>query len=165
MVYLLPDAGEQVRLQLLADLARCRHRLHGVLYLPPCGRLTMALADVAHRLAGQASVLVDGTTHYSLSRWDADWMPRVRLPRGSVHAKVLVVDDVVWWGSWNFQLVSLQQYDVVQRSQDEALVARMLTWLGKLHQRTQVVPMGSGATAKHDSGRPGHPLIDPDLGF
>lgn len=174
--YLLPDDSAAMLRALHADLGACRQRLLLACFLPPCPRLLPHVEQAARR-ARHSSVWIDGSTTNSLRRFDAEWMQRVRLlGGGTLHAKVLVCDGVLWWGSWNMSVTAMKQYDVAQRSTDAALLRRVLVWLGHLPSRSRVVPCGSdapGAFVRKD-GAPGDargealradPNYDPDLGF
>lgn len=175
--YLLPHDGSQLLDQLHADLGAAQQRLLVVCFLPPCPRLLPHLEAAAHRVK-ERLVLIDGSTQQSLRRFDAEWMQRVVLHRhrGTVHAKVLLADGVLWWGSWNMSVTALQQYDVAQRTEDPQLVKRVLAWAGKLTQDVREVacgsaPRGAFATKDHGHGDQRHaalladPNYDPELGF
>lgn len=167
-LYLLPGDREALLERLVADLRGTRTRLRMVSFLPPCGRLAALFDEAVQRLPpGAVDVVVDGSTQEAQGRHDAPWLQRRRLPRGSVHAKVLVLDDVLWWGSWNFSLAALAQVDMMQRTFHPASVNAVLQWMDSVRAHTQQAdgaaprPVYAGQQVGTEHALP----VDPLLGF
>lgn len=176
--FMLPNEGHVVHRWLLDDLRSTQRRLRLVCFLPPCAKLARALEATAERLpAGAVEALVDGSTATSLNRHDAAWMRRLVVRGGgTVHAKALLADDVLWWGSWNMSVTALRQPDIVQRVEgDPELVARVLAWMDGLPLLCDEVACGSkprgayttaaGLVDTRDAALRADPNYDPDLGF
>lgn len=169
-LYLLPGDASELQAQLALDLHNTVNRLQLVGFLPPCGRLGQWLDTVRRRLpAGCAQALVEGCTAQAHGRHDVAWMERRRLPRGTIHAKVLVLDDVLWWGSWNWSLTALGQADVVQRVEgDPQQLQRVLRWIAQLRKLSRPVRPGEAPAAAFKGQQVLRDMgagYDPDLGF
>ena len=167
-LYLLPDDGACLLAQLALDLSKPSGACSWWV-LPPCGRLGQSLEDVRRRLpAGSAQALVEGCTAQAHGRHDVAWMERRRLPKGTIHAKALVVDDVLWWGSWNWSLTALGQADMVQRVEgDQQQLQRVLRWIAELRKLSRPVRPGEAPAAAFKGQQVLRDMgagYDPDLG-
>jgi len=165
-LYLLPGDREELHTRLAADLQLVRRRLRMVSFLPPCGKLTALFDQAVQRLPHDAvRVVVDGSTQEAQGRHDAPWLQRRRLPRGTLHAKALVLDDVLWWGSWNWSLAALGQADMMQRTVHAGTVDSVLRWMDEVE--LHAAPADGAQPRAVYAGQELHsgPPADPLLGF
>lgn len=172
LTYLLPWDGRAMYDRFLEDICRARRRVVVVCFLPPCPGVGEALVEARLRVpAPDFLVLADGSTRESLSRFDVPWVERRVLPAGSIHAKVAVLDDVAWWGSWNLSHSAIRQVDVVQRvSGDPELVERLAGLHQRVVARSRSVELGGAARGTYRgcperTGEGVPPGYDPKLGF
>jgi cardiolipin synthase len=123
----------ELRRRLLLDI-RTAHRLQGwVAYFLPSRRIGAAIRDAARR--GEAALMLGARSDVPLSRWASERLFTRFLRAGLeihlyrpqiVHAKALVLDDVVYVGSSNLDVRSLLiNYELLLRIPSAALAARL----------------------------------------
>lgn len=169
-LYFLPAGGQEMVDQLCREILTAQHRVVVVSFLPPDRRIGGALESTRRSLgSGAVQVILDATTQESVGKASLDWADRLVLPeRGTIHAKAVVVDDVLWWGSWNLSRAASQQVDLVERVEDPEVVRQALLWVeairvlaapADLTERPRGPFQGSQEQAEIRGPR------DPDLGF
>ncbi len=133
---LYAGAGFRTRLfrhHLVADLRRAERCCAWVAYFLPSRRLGRALRACARR--GRVELLLGAQTDVPAARWASEQhfpgylRSRLRLYEYEpqvVHAKVLVVDDVVYLGSANLDVRSLRiNYELLLRLESPPLATRL----------------------------------------
>lgn len=160
-------AGRKMYDQLLADLEGARLRVALVAYLPPDRTICSALDRARSRLGEHAQVIVDGTTQSSVGRVAAPWWEVLVLPAGSIHAKCMVIDEIVWVGSWNFNRTSRNQPEAVCRTAgDSALVTTTLGWMAQIRASGAVADLMERPRGSYKGSPEQAKLkVDPILGF
>jgi cardiolipin synthase len=123
----------ELRRRLLFDIRAARRMQAWAAYLLPSRRIGAAIRDAARR--GEAEIMLGEGSDVPASRWASEWLFTRFLRAGLriycyrpqiVHAKVLVVDDVVYLGSSNLDVRSLLiNYELLLRIPSAALAARL----------------------------------------
>lgn len=171
-VFFFPGDSAEVWSRILADLDRARSSVTMVSFLPPDRKMSRALTDAHDRLGDRVRVILDGTSQRSVGTFDLPFADRRILPEaGTIHAKLLLVDDsILWWGSWNFSRSATRQADVVERVNREAdpsLLARASAWVEEIVKLSSTVDLTERARGPY-RGSPEqaevHPK-DPDFDF
>ena len=119
----------ELRRQLVADLRRSRRFRGWAAYFLPSRRIGAAIREAARR--GDAAIMLGKRSDVPLSRWASERLFTKFLHAGLrihryrpqiVHAKALVVDDVVYIGSANLDVRSLLiNYELLLRIPSAAL--------------------------------------------
>lgn len=167
-LWLLPDGGEEMVERLVRDISWARERVIVVSFLPPDRKIGTALETARRRLGDRVQVLLDGTTQATVGRAVLPWADVRVLPQaGTIHAKVVVVDGVVWWGSWNLSRSASRQVDIVERVEDPAFLARVLLWVEGVRALSSPVDPTDRPRGPHvgSAERVEVKTGDPDLGF
>lgn len=123
----------ELRRQLISDIRKARRFFGWAAYFLPSRRVGVAIRDLARR--GVASIMLSSRSDVPLSRWASerlftrflragvklyDYRPQI------VHAKALVVDDVVYVGSTNLDVRSLLiNYELLLRIPSAALAEQL----------------------------------------
>jgi len=123
----------ELRRRLLFDIRAARRMLVWAAYLLPSRRIGAAIRDAARR--GQAEIMLGERSDVPVSRWASERLFTRFLRAGLriyryrpqiVHAKALVLDDVVYVGSSNLDVRSLLiNYELLLRIPSAALAARL----------------------------------------
>ena len=123
----------ELRRRLLFDIRTARRILVWAAYFLPSRRIGAALRDAARR--GEAEIMLGERSDVPVSRWASERLFRRFLRAGLriycyrpqvVHAKALVLDDVVYVGSSNLDVRSLLiNYELLLRIPSAALAARL----------------------------------------
>ena len=123
----------ELRRRLLFDIRAARRILVWAAYFLPSRRIGAALRDAARR--GEAEIMLGERSDVPVSRWASERLFRRFLRAGLriycyrpqvVHAKALVLDDVVYVGSSNLDVRSLLiNYELLLRIPSAALAARL----------------------------------------
>ena len=123
----------ELRRRLLFDIRTARRILVWAAYFLPSRRIGAALRDAARR--GEAEIMLGERSDVQVSRWASERLFRRFLRAGLriycyrpqvVHAKALVLDDVVYVGSSNLDVRSLLiNYELLLRIPSAALAARL----------------------------------------
>lgn len=123
----------ELRRRLLFDIRAARRMQAWAAYFLPSRRIGAAIRDAARR--GEADIMLGEHSDVPVSRWASERVFRRFLRAGLrihcyrpqiVHAKVLVLDDVVYVGSSNLDLRSLFiNYELLLRLPSAALAARL----------------------------------------
>jgi cardiolipin synthase A/B len=123
----------ELRRQLLLDLRAARRVQAWAAYLLPSRRIGAAIRAAARR--GEVDIMLGARTDVPLSRWASERLftrfLRARVGMHCyrpevVHAKALVLDDVVYVGSSNLDVRSLLiNYEMLLRIPSAALAARL----------------------------------------
>lgn len=173
--YLMPGDRRLLVEAVIDDVMSCRRRMLYVGFLPPCGKLGRIMAAGAGRLQPEnIRFIVDGTTRESLHRFDAEWMQRrVKPGGGTIHAKVLVVDDIVWTGSWNFGIGSSRQFELMHRwGSAREMGTGFWEWSDSILLETEPKKVGTEARGAYADDPRSGPVeapegsnYDSDLGF
>jgi cardiolipin synthase len=146
-----PGRGRSpIKRSLIKDLSHARDVKIVVAYFLPTWRLRRALMNVVQRggrvqliLAGKSDVLVSQLAGRSLYRRFLkggveiyEYQPQI------LHAKLIIVDDVVFVGSSNLDQRSLQiNYELMIRFQNPEIAAQAREVFGKnLENSTQITP-------------------------
>jgi cardiolipin synthase len=122
----------ELRRTLVADIRAARSFRAWAAYFVPSRRIAEAIRSVAHR--GEAAIVLGARTDVPMSRWASerlfarflragvrihDYRPQI------VHAKVLVLDDLVYVGSANLDVRSLRiNYELLLRIRSSSLAAQ-----------------------------------------
>lgn len=139
-----------------------------VSFLPPDRKIGRALDAARRRLGDRVQVTLDGTTQAAVGRADLPWADVRVLPEaGTIHAKLLIVDGVAWWGSWNLSRAATKQADIVERVEDPAVLARLLAWVEEVRKLSSPVDPSERARGPHagSAERVEVKTGDPELGF
>jgi len=122
-----------MRQTLHADLKNAQRVDAIAAYFAPSRRIRRLLRNVARR--GQVRILLGGKSDVPVSRWACQWLYPGMLRDGVslweyqpqiLHAKVLVVDDVVYIGSANLDTRSLQlNFELLVRLPSAVLAAQV----------------------------------------
>ncbi len=123
----------ELRRRLLFDIRPARRMQAWAAYLLPSRRIGAAIRDAARR--GEAEIMLGESSDVPVSRWASERLFTRFLRAGLrihcyrpqiVHAKVLVIDDVVYMGSSNLDVRSLLiNYELLLRIPSAALAARL----------------------------------------
>jgi len=123
----------ELRRRLLFDIRAARRILVWAAYFLPSRRIGAALRDAARR--GEAEIMLGERSDVQVSRWASERLFTRFLRAGLriycyrpqvVHAKALVLDDVVYVGSSNLDVRSLLiNYELLLRIPSAALAARL----------------------------------------
>ena len=123
----------ELRRRLLFDIRTARRILVWAAYFLPSRRIGAALRDAARR--GEAEIMLGERSDVQVSRWASERLFTRFLRAGLriycyrpqvVHAKALVLDDVVYVGSSNLDVRSLLiNYELLLRIPSAALAARL----------------------------------------
>jgi cardiolipin synthase len=123
----------ELRRRLLFDIRAARRMQAWAAYFLPSRRIGAAIRDAARR--GEAEIMLGEGSDVPISRWASEWLFTRFLRAGLriycyrpqiVHAKVLVLDDVVYMGSSNLDVRSLLiNYELLLRIPSAALAARL----------------------------------------
>lgn len=167
-LYLLPEQGKEMLWWLLADISSARSRVIMVSFLPPDITITSALTRARASLGEAVQVILDGSTQTSAGRIAIPWADvRLLEAGGTIHAKMLVVDDVVWWGSWNFSRSAVRQIDAVERIDDPLLLVRFLGWIQEIRSLSKPADPTEAPRGPYKGSPEQGPVNvkDPDLGW
>jgi cardiolipin synthase len=123
----------ELRRRLLFDIRASRRMLAWAAYFLPSRRIGAAIRDAARR--GEAEIMLGERSDVPVSRWASERLFTRFLRAGLrihcyrpqiVHAKALVLDDVVYVGSSNLDVRSLLiNYELLLRIPSAALAARL----------------------------------------
>ena len=123
----------ELRRQLLFDIRAARRMQAWAAYFLPSRRIGAAIRDAARR--GEADIMLGERSDVPVSRWASERLFTRFLRAGLrihryrpqiVHAKALVLDDVVYVGSSNLDVRSLLiNYELLLRIPSAALAARL----------------------------------------
>ncbi|MCX7055094.1 MAG: phosphatidylserine/phosphatidylglycerophosphate/cardiolipin synthase family protein [Proteobacteria bacterium] len=123
----------ELRRRLLFDIRAARRMQAWAAYFLPSRRIGAAIRDAARR--GEAEIMLGESSDVPVSRWASERLFTRCLRAGLriycyrpqiVHAKALVLDDVVYVGSSNLDVRSLLiNYELLLRIPSAALAARL----------------------------------------
>jgi phosphatidylserine/phosphatidylglycerophosphate/cardiolipin synthase-like enzyme len=167
-LFLFPEQGKEALDLLLVEIAAARNRVIGVSFLPPDRLVGDALNRARVRLGDRVQLILDGTTQTSVGRSALPWADvRVLETGGTIHAKFIVADEAVWWGSWNFSRSAIRQADAVELISDKDTVSRFVAWAEEIRSLSRPLDPTEAARGPY-KGAPEQTEIrvkDPILGW
>ena len=171
LFFFLPGDGRELVSELCHTITMAERRGIVVSFLPPDRKIGHALEGARALLGDRVQIILDGTTQTSVGGGKAEmpWAERRALPeRGAIHAKAVLVDDALWWGSWNLSRAAAKQVDIVERTTDPEIIRRAEAWVQTILLSTDPVDLTERARGPFQGSPEQAPMqgpSDPDLGF